>query len=82
MSLLELHVLLHLYGYEVHGRSPAKALSDAMRYEVREGRAERPQRGRYAAIGEPPGANRREPGLPPVDPLVVWAPDRWWPLAG
>lgn len=50
LALPELHALLHLYGYEIVARLPVKALADAMRYEVLEGRAERVQRGVYRTL--------------------------------
>jgi hypothetical protein len=73
LALPELHTLLHLYGYEVYGAHPGKALADAMRYEVTEGRATRTRRGHYATRIPPP----RELELAPVDPFAIWAPDRW-----
>ena len=48
LSLTELHAMLHRQGYTIASRDPVKALADAMRYEVGEGRAERPSRGVYA----------------------------------
>ena len=82
-SLPELHTLVHLYGYAVANKSPGKALADAMAMEVREGRARRPERGHYEVTrGYRPLRRRRSappPMLHPVDPLLQWYPERWWP---
>ena len=82
-SLPELHTLVHLYGYAVANKSPGKALADAMAMEVREGRARRPERGHYEVTrGYRPMRRRRSappPMLHPVDPLLQWYPERWWP---
>lgn len=48
LSLTEIHAMLHRQGYTIASRDPVKALADAMRYEVHQGRAERPDRGIYA----------------------------------
>ena len=45
LALVELHTLLHVYGYEIASRTPVKSLADSMRYEVLEGRASRPGEG-------------------------------------
>lgn len=58
LALPELHALLHLYGYEIVARLPVKALADAMRYEVLEGRAERVQRGVYRTLVDDDGVPR------------------------
>ena len=47
VSLVEIHRSLHLLGVAVDSEHPAKALSDALGYEVEQGRAERVVRGRY-----------------------------------
>ncbi len=82
-SLPELHTLLHLHGYAVESRSPTKALADAMALEVRQRRALRPQRGHYeVAPGYRPlrrGRSAPPPLLNPIDPLLHWYPERWWP---
>ena len=71
LTLVEMHTLLHLYGYEVEGRAPVKALADRMRYEVLEGRATRPRRGTYRIVGPPSPRH--------VDPRLELAPERWFP---
>jgi hypothetical protein len=53
-SLVELHRLLHLYGYVIAARAQAKALADALAYEVERKRARRVKRGVYEAIGPAP----------------------------
>lgn len=68
LSLAELHALLHHHGYRVDAAQPIRALSDAMAYEVEQGRADRVERGVYAPIGgasgpRPPGP--RTPAEPP-----------------
>ena len=52
LTLTEIHTLVHLYGYEIAGRAPVKALADSLGYEVLEGRATRPRRGTYRALGQ------------------------------
>jgi hypothetical protein len=54
LPLRQLHCLLHQYGYVVGGARPVQRLGDAMAYEVACGRAERVERGVYAATGTPP----------------------------
>jgi hypothetical protein len=82
-SLPELHTLLHLHGYALASRTPTKALADAMALEVRQGRARRPQRGHYeVAPGYRPlrrGRSAPAPLVDPIDPLLHWYPERWWP---
>ena len=57
-TLTELHANLHIHGFSVEATNPVKALAEAMRYEVRLGRAQRTARATYAtATG--PGATRR-----------------------
>src|SRR5262249_29568429 len=77
------HTLVHLYGYALSNRTPGKALADAMALEVRAGRAARPQRGHYEVTHRYRPARRRRgappPLLQPIDPLLQWYPDRWWP---
>jgi hypothetical protein len=58
-TLIELHSSIHLLGYAIHASWPAKALADAMRYEVGIGAAERIKRGVYRAV---------QPGNPPLPP--------------
>ena len=48
-SLLELHGLLHRYGYLMASTRPVTALSDAMAYEVEHGRRAACDRGVYEA---------------------------------
>ena len=55
LKLRDLHSLIHAYGYGVHGSHPGKNLADAMGYEVEQGRADRIERGRYAARSAPGG---------------------------
>lgn len=64
LALPELHALIHLYGYELTARHPVKALADAMRYELLEGRAERVRRGVYRTLVGTEHAPRD------VDPLL------------
>ena len=82
-SLPELHTLIHLHGYAVSSRAPTKALADAMALEVRQGRVLRPKRGHYeVAPGYRPLRRHRSaptPLLSPIDPLLHWYPERWWP---
>ena len=47
LALPDLHALIHRYGHVIVGDHPVKALADAMRYEVRCGRAVRVARGVY-----------------------------------
>ena len=47
LSLVELHALLHRQGKYIACRHPVKALADAMRYDVTEGRLQRTARGIY-----------------------------------
>ncbi|MFP5322844.1 MAG: hypothetical protein ACLGIC_13510 [Acidimicrobiia bacterium] len=91
--LRDLHGLLHRYGYTVGGRRPVQRLGDAMAYEERCGRAERLERGVYAATGEGPRQVRRpepppgaplpweppvtDPGPPLIDPPVLHDPQHW-----
>lgn len=63
-KLIELHGLLHRYGYLVGARRPVTALSDAMAYEVERGRARRVERGVYAATGLSQRCRRAAPELP------------------
>ena len=45
LALVELHTLIHVYGYEIFSRTPVKTLADSLGYETLEGRAERVRRG-------------------------------------
>jgi hypothetical protein len=92
-SLRDLHGLLHRYGYVVSARRPVAALSDAMRYEVEQGRARRIQRGVYELRTD--GAQRRRArgdhprtlaelqpgwrrhGSSPLDPVLDEDPSTW-----
>ena len=83
LSLPELHSLIHLYGYAIQNHHPGKALADAMALEVRQGRARRPRRGHYAIDPRYRPLRRHRstppPLLNPIDPLLHWYPQRWWP---
>jgi hypothetical protein len=91
-SLRDLHGLLHRYGYLVNARRPVAALSDAMRYEVEQGRARRIARGVYELReGNPrrsPGGSHpgslaemlpawRQHGASPLDPVLDEDPSTW-----
>ncbi len=56
LALVELHTLIHVYGYEILSRTPIKTLADSLGYETIEGRAERVRRGVYRARGPAPRA--------------------------
>lgn len=71
LTLIELHALLHRYGYLIGARRPVTALSDAMAYEVERGRARRVERGTYEATGRPP--RWAKPDLP----LDLPTADHW-----
>jgi hypothetical protein len=76
LALPELHALLHHHGFRVDSRHSAKALSDALAYELELGHVERVERGVYAARGDQAGPPRVGPGsrldhLP--DAIVPWA---------
>jgi hypothetical protein len=71
LSLVELHGLLHRYGYVISARRPVTALSDAMAYEVEQRRARRVERGVYEAIDAPPRRRHRPVALP-REPHAVW----------
>ena len=69
MALIEIHVMLHRFGFAVASSYPVKALADALAYEAEQGRATRVSRGVYEAQ---PGAPRSLPwplGAPPF-PMV------------
>lgn len=73
-ALRELHGLLHRYGYVVRAVRPVTCLSDAMAYEVEQGRARRLARGVYEAIGaEPPRRRDRPSPFPDLPDL----PEPW-----
>lgn len=94
--LRELHGLLHRYGYVIDGARPVQQLSDALRYEVEQGRCERVSRGVYRAVCPSPPAELHtveplpwsDPDRlhPPADPSVADDPERWsqgaWPSSG
>ena len=64
LTLVELHTLLHVYGFELRHPYPVKALADAMAYETREGRCQRVARGVYRSLlSTPPRATAVEPPL-------------------
>jgi len=71
LSLVELHGLVHRYGYVIGSRRPVTALSDAMAYEVEQQRARRVERGVYAAVDAPP-RRRHRPVTLPREPHGVW----------
>lgn len=48
ITLTELHALLHRQGFFVDTPYPVKTLSDALRYELQQGRVKRTQRATYA----------------------------------
>ena len=75
-SLRELHGLLHRYGYFVSARHPVSALSDAMRYEVRSGRARRVERGVYELRGGGPPPR----GGAPLEQRPMWRSQDRTPL--
>ena len=50
VSLRELQGLIHRYGYRLASDRPVQRLADAMAYEVRNGRAERVDRGVYGPL--------------------------------
>lgn len=50
LELPELHALLHAQGYLIRSDHPVKALSDAMAYEVEQGRIRRVSRGTYQLL--------------------------------
>jgi hypothetical protein len=75
--LRELHGLIHLYGYRIHSERPVQRLGDAMAYELRQGRAERLERGVYGALDPHRGPGRYVP--PPADLGTIFPWDR--PLA-
>lgn len=78
LRLVELHSLLHFYGYVVDSPRPVKTLADAIGREAEAGRAERIERGTYRAVGRP-DHYRQPDGLPdPADPVLRLAPERWW----
>ncbi len=71
LTLVRLHALLHTYGYGVDNAHAAKALSDALAYEVECGRARRVRRGEYECAGPPPRPGRH--GATPdrlLDPVL------------
>ena len=70
LALVELHTLIHVYGYEILSRIPVKTLADSLGYETLEGRAERVRRGVYRARGPAPRA---------IDPRLAGAPESWFP---
>ena len=70
LALVELHTLIHVYGYEIFSRTPVKTLADSLGYETLEGRAERVRRGVYRARG---------PAPPAIDPRLAGAPESWFP---
>lgn len=47
LILPEIHALLHHHGYRIDSSNPVKTLSDALAYEVEQGRAVRLERGVY-----------------------------------
>lgn len=50
LSLTDLHAMLHRQGFFIDSGHPVKALADALRYEVLEGRARRVARGVYSPV--------------------------------
>ncbi len=78
VSLRELHGLIHRYGYRLASERPVQRLADAMAYEVRNGRAQRVDRGVYGPIRATSSATPAEPFIvrsePGPDPLP-WATD-------
>jgi hypothetical protein len=70
LALVELHTLIHVYGYEILSRTPVKTLADSLGYETLEGRAERVRRGVYRAKGPAPSH---------IDPRLAGAPESWFP---
>ena len=61
LRLPDLHALLHRYGYLIAAARPVTALSDAMAYEMENGRARRVERGTYEATGRPPPRSHTPP---------------------
>lgn len=51
LELPQLHAMLHDHGFLIRSRHVVKALSDAMSYEVENGRARRIARGTYELLG-------------------------------
>jgi hypothetical protein len=47
LALRDLHRLLHLHGFAIASEQPAKALANALAFEVAAGRAQRIERGVY-----------------------------------
>ena len=74
LALRELHMLLHLYGFEIQTRKPVQALADALGFETDEGRVERVARGVYRARWSGP-APLPEPdlGADPLDWYPTWS---------
>lgn len=58
LTLRDLHIQLHLAGYAVHHRHPAKALADALGHETDAQRCHRVKRGVYTVTS--PGKNTDE----------------------
>ncbi len=92
LPLRQLHGLLHRYGYVIGSRRPVAALSDALRHEVRSGRARRVERGTYGARPRTSDkTTHRTPPLPqvpapwddrqptPLDPVLDEDPPTWAP---
>ncbi len=50
LSLMDLHAMLHRLGYFIDSGHSVKALADALRYEVLEGRVRRVARGTYGSV--------------------------------
>lgn len=96
--LRELHGLLHRYGYVIDGERIVQRLSDALAYEVEQGRCERVRRGVYRAVrqvsagpavdlpGELLAWDDPDPEGPRPDAFVADDPERWsaarWPTSG
>ncbi len=69
LTLPRLHALLHAHGYGIDSAHAAKALSDALSYEVECGRARRIRRGEYAVTAPTPRPGRHgAPDLQPAEP--------------
>lgn len=70
--LRDLHGLIHLYGYRIGGVRPVQRLGDAMAYELRQGRAERLERGVYAARDVDRGPARYVPPAADLGEALPW----------
>ncbi len=68
LALPELHAMLHHLGYRIDSNYHAKTLSDALSYELEQGRVRRVERGVYGPL-RPPDPHADRPHHRPCHPL-------------